>query len=142
MTSMSLGFLSVTIMTPSSQDCCEIKRELTQNKRKYLQIIFPEYRELLKLNNQKKKSNPFQKWAKYWNSHFLKEDTRMADKYIKRCSTSLIVRDCKLKPVRSHLVSIRTATIKTTESHKRWRGCGETETLRAAGGNVNGAATL
>ena len=84
-------------------------------------LISKIYKQFIYLNTIKP-NNPVKKLAKNLNRHFPTEDTQMANRHIKTCSMSLIIRKMQIKAtMRYHFIPVRMAIINKSTNDKCWQ---------------------
>ena len=78
------------------------------------------------------------KWDKELNRQFSKEDIGMANKHMKRCSISLIIRKMQIKiTMRYNLTLVRMAVIKKSTTINAGKGVEKREPSYTVGGNAH-----
>jgi hypothetical protein len=92
------------------------------------------YKELKKLDSREP-NNPIKKWGTELNREFSTEETQIAEKNIRKCSTSLVIREMQIKTtLRFHLTPFRVTKMKNSGDSTCWSGCGKREHSSIAGG--------
>ena len=111
--------------------------KIIANKATDKELISKIYEQLLQLNSRKI-NDPIKKWAKELNRHVSKEDIQMANKHMKRCSASLIIREMQTKTtIRHHFTPVRLAAIKKSTSINTGEGVKKRGPSYTVGGNEN-----
>jgi hypothetical protein len=78
------------------------------------------YKELKRVDSRKS-NNPLKRWGSELNKEFSPEEYQMAEKHLKKCSTSLIIREMQIKTtLRFHFTPVRMAKIKNSGDSRCW----------------------
>ena len=120
-----------------------MKRQLSEwekiiaNEATDKELISKIYKQLLQLNSRKI-NNPIKKWAKELNRYSSKENIQMANKHMKRWSTSLIIRGMQIKTtMRYYFTPVKIVVIQRLQAKSAGVGVEKREPSYTVGGNAN-----
>jgi hypothetical protein len=119
-------FIKLKNFCTTKEMVCKQKRPPTEWEKIFAsytsdkRLITRIYRELKKLNSPKI-NEPIKKWATELNRNFSKEEIQMTKTHIKKCSSSLAIKEIQIKTtLRFYLTPARIAIIKNTTNTMCW----------------------